>query len=465
MAGFVGRKRELRLLSEELAAVRAVGTGRCLLLRGRRRVGKSRLVEEFIERAAVPAVFYSAAGVPVERELAQFSGAVLESDLPGREQFTDVGLRSWDAALRLLTDALPDTGPSVVVLDKVPYLVANDSGFEGTLQRAWDRVLSRKPVLLILVGSDLSMMEALNTYGRPFHQRGVPLVLDPLDPAEVGEMLDLGPATAFDAHLVTGGLPLVCAEWPRGGTVREFLAHALGRQTSALAVSAELALAAEFPTETQARQVLTAIGAGERTRASIGRAVELPHASLDRALKLLIEKRVVAAERPLSTVPSKETRYRVADSYLRFWLNFLAPHRDELDRGRGDRVLDRIDAGWTSWRGRAIEPVIREALLRILPGADPVSVGGYWTRTNEVEVDLVGADRSPVAREIRFVGSIKWLERRAFDHHDLAELIVHRDRVPGTDRDTPLIVVSRAGSKVGDAVRAYGPADLIAAWH
>ena len=51
-------------------------------------------------------------------------------------------------------------------------------------------------------------------------------------------------------------------------------------------------------------------------------------------------------------------------------------------------------------------------------------MGGYWTRTNDVEVDLVGADRGPVAGRIDFVGSIKWHEDRPFDDRDLAELIV-----------------------------------------
>jgi hypothetical protein len=182
----------------------------------------------------------------------------------------------------------------------------------------------------------------------------------------------------------------------------------------------------------------------------------------------LVDKRIVSAERPLSTHPSKDTRYQVADSYLRFWLYFIGPHRSELDRGRSDRVLDRIDSGWTSWRGRAIESVIREALHRLLPDdqlSDPGAVGGYWTRTNDVEVDIVGADRSPVARQIAFVGSIKWLERRPFDHHDLAQLIMQRGRVPGAAEDTALVVVSRAGSRVENAVTAtYGPEQLIIGW-
>lgn len=88
-------------------------------------------------------------------------------------------MSSWDAAFRLLASALPDEG-GIVVLDEVPYLIGMDEHFEGTLQRAFDRELSRKRLLLIGIGSDLSMMESLNAYGRPFHQRATEMVVPPL---------------------------------------------------------------------------------------------------------------------------------------------------------------------------------------------------------------------------------------------------------------------------------------------
>lgn len=96
--------------------------------------------------------------------------------------------------------------------------------------------------------------------------------------------------------------------------------------------------------------------------------------------------------------------------------------------------MRRVTASWTSWRGAAIEPVIREALRRIsdrLPG-EPSAIGGYWTRSNDPEIDLVGADREPVARHISFVGSIKWRDRHPFDERDLAE--AHRTPVQDAGR-------------------------------
>ncbi|MEY9992882.1 AAA+ ATPase superfamily predicted ATPase [Streptomyces sp. V4I8] len=472
MRRFIGRDRELKVLHTALQSVREAsraGTaapGQCILIRGRRRVGKSSLVEEFLRRTETPSLFFTAAGGTVEDELTELLDAVSRSTLPDRGMFAEETPSQWNAAFRLLAEILPDDRPSVVVIDEVPYLMDRVDAFEGMLQRAWDRLLSRKPVLLLLVGSDLSMMEALNSYDRPFHQRGREMVVGPLNPADLAEMLDLPPAAAFDAALITGGLPLICAEWQTGADIWHFLRDSLDNPISALLVSAERSLAAEFPPQAMSREVLRAIGSGERTFTNIARAAGgIAHTTLTRATEVLTEKRVVAAELPLSLRPSKERRYRVADPYLRFWLAFLDPHMAEIERMRGDLTLSRIRERWTSWRGRAIEPLIRESLARLLPDdrlpAAP-ALGGYWTRGNDVEIDLVGADRQPVARQLLFLGSIKWRDKATFDTHDLAALQKHRAAI--TDVPVPLVAVSRNGVNCSGLQATYGPEQLLAAW-
>jgi AAA+ ATPase superfamily predicted ATPase len=468
--GFIGRKRELGVLGETLESVRAAtGSGRpgqCILMRGRRRVGKSSLVEEFIRRCGAPSVFFTAAGGSAEDELDELREAVATSTLPERALFAEESPQQWNSAFRLLAEVLPDDRPSVVVIDEVPYLTDRVDAFEGLLQRAWDRLLSRKPVLLLLIGSDLSMMEALNGYDRPFHQRGREMVLGPLSPADLAEMLGLEPAAALDAALVTGGLPLICREWTPGASMWDFLNVSLSNPLSALLVSAERSLAAEFPPQAMGREVLKAIGAGERTFTNIARAAGgIAHSTLTRATELLTAKRVVAAELPLSTRPSKERRYRVADPYLRFWLAFLGPHMAEVERMRGDLTLVRIREQWTAWRRRAVEPLVREGLARLLPDQElpaAPAVGAYWTRSNDVEIDIVGADREPVARRLLFLGSVKWLENAPFDAHDLAAL--HKHRVALTDEPVPLVAVSRSGVRCTGLQAVYGPEELLTAW-
>ncbi|MFF4619886.1 ATP-binding protein [Nonomuraea jabiensis] len=466
MDGFIGRERELAALGRYFARVGAGDRpGRAILMRGRRRVGKSRLAEEFIHRSGVPSLFFTAAHEPLADQLARFIADAAASDLPDAALFDGVAPTSWDSALRLLAQAVPQDSPSIVVLDELPFMISEDPHLEGRLQRLFDREFSRRPMLLILIGSDLSIMEAINQYDRPFYMRASEMVINPLTPADVAEKLGLAPADAIDAYLVTGGLPMILDEWPAGATVPEFLNDAIPDPTSALTVSGERALAAEFPPEAQARILLKAIGSGQRTFSSISKASGgIPGTSVQRGLQILMEKRMITAEVPLSVRPSKDRRYHITDTHLRFWLSFVEPGMPEIDRGRGDLVLRRIERSWTAWRGAAVEPVVRESLRRMdgLP-EQTGAVGGYWTRTNNPEIDLVGADREPVAKKITMVGSVKWLETRPFDHHDLGELIVHRSQMPGADTSTPLYVVSRSGCDV-EGVRHVTPDELLEVW-
>jgi DNA-binding transcriptional ArsR family regulator len=122
----------------------------------------------------------------------------------------------------------------------------------------------------------------------------------------------------------------------------------------------------------QARTVLASIGSGERTFTNIARAAgAIAHSTLTRATDVLVEKRMVAAELPISLSPSKERRYRITDSYLRYWFAFLGAHLAEIDRMRSDLTLEHIRSGWSSRRGRTVEPMVRDSLARLLPAARP----------------------------------------------------------------------------------------------
>jgi hypothetical protein len=79
-----------------------------------------------------------------------------------------------------------------------------------------------------------------------------------------------------------------------------------------------------------------------------------------------------------------------------------------------------------------------------------------------VEIDLVGADRSPVAATLLFVGSVKWHDRTAFDRHDEAALMRQRGQLTGDP--VPLVAVSRSGIDSPAVDARYGPDDLIRAW-
>jgi uncharacterized protein len=481
LAGFIGREQELGLLFKRLERVSDSRRGLSVSIRGRRQVGKSRLVQEFCDRAKVQYLFFTAVkGAPVHESVEEFLTALRESGLSADANLVPGAgaLQSWLEAFRALALVLPDS-PSVVVLDELPWLAEQDEQFDGSLQVSWDRLLASKPVLLLMLGSDVHMMERLTGYDRPFFGRADNLVLGPLNVRETGRALGLDPRDAIDAHLITGGLPGIMRSWPHGTPPMEFLRRECGDPAAPVFGVPESALLAEFPAPDNSRRVLEAIGAGHRTHANIaaavgGRGGSMPSGALSPVLRRLIEEKgVVALDEPLSERPGRPVLYRITDSNLRLYVAAGRAAHEQVRRGRADVAFALLERRWPSWRGLAVEPLVRESLQLAcasgaMPWPDVEAVGGWWNRQFDPEVDLVGADRSPVAGRIYFAGSIKWLGT-PFDRHDLADLARGAAAVPGYDYlATGLVVVSLAGRSPAlgssEAQFWWGPEDVVNAW-
>ncbi len=467
---FVGRQRDLDLLDGILERVRETERGAFVAMRGRRRVGKSRLAEEFAQRSGCPYVYFTASQQSSEVELRRFVEELARSGAPRADDIA-AGLRpqTWEAALELSAAGASRERPLILVIDEFPYLVAKDPSIEAVLQAVWDRALQAEAVLILLIGSDEAMMRALTEQGRPLYDRLREVVVRPLSPAAVGELLQLEPADALDAQLVIGGFPVLALEWGAGRTREEYLREALADPTSFLIVSAERSLSAEFPAPAP-RAVLAAIGAGARAHSTILARTDLSATAVNDTLATLQARDVVRRLTPYSTRNARKTvRWEVADPYLRFWLRFIDGNIDLVERGRGLLLVEECKRRWPSYRGSAIEQPIREALERLLPDEERLGparhVGAYWNRTGTVEIDLVGGDTTPVARRIGFVGSIKWRQSRPFSRADALELAKHREEVPGADAETPLLGVSSRGFDEDAPLDVrLAPEDLIAAY-
>lgn len=411
-----------------------------------------------MRRTGVRHLFFQAPRRGPAAALARFGTALAESDLPvGDLVSAGASPESWPAALRLAAQGASAGSPIVIVIDELPYLAEQDSGFAADLQMVWDRHLESLPVLLVGVGSDVRMMRALAEYPAELHGRPTrEMVVRPLTPVELASFARAPSAQTFERYVIVGGFPQLVDSWPGGASRRQFLEGALADSSTQLVTNALRILSAEFETESNARRVLDAIGAGERTNAKIAKASGVSNeSSLSATLKLLIEKGVVMEDLPYAVPPGrKNKRYYVSDPYLRFWLRFVGPNLDEIDRGRGDLLVERVERDWATYRGVAVEPLVRDSIERLLlePSyAEALGgarvVGSYWTRNNSVQVDLVGgADSDP--DEIAFIGSIEWRENATFGREDASRLVSQRGSVPGASR-ARLVGVSRRGFAKG----------------
>lgn len=465
-----------RWLGARLMEVRDTGMGQLLSVRGRRQSGKSTTVEHFVETSGVPYVYVTghyrmseSAQLQAATQAIRASSTPLSVDLPGTPN-------SWREWLSQIALAAAD-GPVIAVLDEFPWIAAGDrAGLEGLLQVMWDRVLERLPVLLVLIGSDLAMMERLAQHDRPLFGRVRELVMPALNPAEIASALPgAAPLDVFETYLITGGYPRLVASLQRSGaTVGEWVRESFADDLSPLAAMGRLTLSAEFPDSAAVYRVLSAIGASEPARLGLGEITStiadpgavsktVETAAL-RSLHLLVDqKRLVERELPAWASSTRLRRYRITDPYLRFWFRYVERQIDAIGRGRGDVAFAAFERDWSSWRGRTIEPVVRRAIE--LLGAIDDRLGGiesalpWWSRDGQVEVDVVGANRERTT----LLGTIKWRESGGVSRREIADLTVLRARVPRA-ADAILAAISPHGAAPAEADLSLSAADLLTAW-
>lgn len=475
---FYGRARELRQLREQLELTQSTHSARLVAIRGRRQVGKSTLVERFAESAGVPyATFTGLKGTPEGIQVARAleSAASSKHPLPGPiglDQATPVS--SWVQLFAFVRFSFGD-GPALVVFDEFPWMDETSPGLDGLLKGMLDTDLKRLPVLVILVGSDEAMMEQLFEHDRPlFGKADLQIQLEPFNPAETAEALG-GERRAmenFDAYLVTGGFPGLLDEASRTSSTREFVRRSLVQKNSALVDQAQIRLAGELADSSTGELVLRTIGADEigvvnfsRIAGELGGGITA-QTTVTRATDLLTEKGLVAVEYPGGKRNSRLKRYRIADSYLRFWFRFVDPYLRQIEVDRTDVAIKAFEAGFDTWRGKAIGPIAREGFLRLVarlgvPFESIVSVDGWWDRRGRDEFDLIGSTRQG---DVDAVGTVKWRERRKIDEHEFAETAEARSVVKSAST-ARVVAVCPAGVKQGVSFDLALDADeLLSAW-
>jgi len=154
---FVGRGRELKTLE----AFFNQSTAGLLILYGRRRIGKTRLISTFLEQQPTPNFYWMATTHNETYQLRDFSQAVLRYDPRLKGPPTpDFSFAGWEQALNHLTDIVAlDSTPHLLVLDEFSYLLRNEPAISSVFQKLWDHRFSHLPQLkLILTGSLIGMM-------------------------------------------------------------------------------------------------------------------------------------------------------------------------------------------------------------------------------------------------------------------------------------------------------------------
>lgn len=387
---FVGRGAELAALERQYAARRSS----LIPVYGRRRVGKTELLLQFID--GKPAVYFSATqklkgpqlGDLMRAAAAAFSSPTLADATPG----------SWETALRLIVDAAPRGKKLVLVLDEFQWLCESSPELPSVLQRLWDLEWQHKnDVSMILCGSVIGFMEREVLGARsPLHgRRTADLRIQPFGFREAaGFHPNWSREEQARAHFVCGGIPAYLRRFDPERSVMQNLATEFFALDAFFQREPDFLLREELAEVKQAASVLEAIALGRRSQKDIASSVGLTPSALQPHLKNLtglgyLERIVPLAPRP---APRTAVVYRIADPLLRFWFRFIDPNASALRLLAPDRAVEQVvSPQWDAFCGEGFERMCREALPTMYTDAGVTGrfqVGEYWDRA--IQLDVVG---------------------------------------------------------------------------
>ena len=391
---FIGREKELSALHELYAQDKF----QLFVLYGRRRVGKTTLLNEFSKDKAT--IFYSAEQSNNKLNLEKFSALVFnfynEQNL---EPFS-----SWTNALSYIDERQKDK-KLVLVIDEFPYLVKNNKALLSELQHLIDHKLIHGNIFMILCGSYMGFMEkeVLGSKSPLFGRRTGQLHMKPFDYQTSARFLEnFSNEEKLKLYGAFGGTPLYLQQIQSNENFEENIKRAYLKVTSYLYEEALLLLRQEVQEPGVYSAIIEAIASGHTKANEISTKIGEDSAKCLKYIKTLCELGILHKETPFGeNESSRKTIYGISDFMFRFWYRYVFTNRTLIETGAEQAVwLKRIEPDYNNYMGLVFEKVCSDYLChKNAKGKLPIlftSIGRWWgtnptTHTQE-EIDLVAND-------------------------------------------------------------------------
>lgn len=419
MSEFIGRKRELETMNNLYNRSGFQMT----VMYGRRRVGKSTLLQHFIE--GKKAIFYTAVRTSPQRNLELLGARVIEALAPDLKEFS---FKSYDQLFSFLGEKCKDER-IVFILDEFPYMAESDKYLLSVLQKYIDTSWLNGNMYLFICGSSVSFMEdeVLSEKSPLFGRRTSQIALKPFDYRESALFVpDYSSEEKAIVYGVTGGIAKYLSLFDKKLSLDENLIELFFSNHGYMYEEPVNLLSQEFRNISSYSAVIEAIASGRTRLNEIADLTKIDASTVSHAIKNLVETGILKKEFAITEENNKKKiRYSLSDHMFRFWFQFIAPYMDVISLGEGRLHYENIVKPRISqYMGEVFEDMCRYYTLLLgvknkLPCL--ITKTGKWWGTNpnkkeETDIDVVGLDlinKNAVLGECKFKNEL--LDKKVFE--------------------------------------------------
>ena len=453
---FIGRNTELKTLDKLYRSNKF----EFAVIYGRRRVGKTALINEFSKDKDT--IFFTGVETNAKQNLENFSRCIMEYQTGFA---LDSSFASFQAALEYVFQ-LAQKKRLVLVIDEYPYVARASKSFASTLQLLIDKNKDSSKLFLILCGSSMSYMaDNVLAYKAPLYgRRTAQLKIQPFDFFESCRYFEnfSGEDKAL-AYGIMGGTPQYLMQLDDQLSIEDNIKNTHLNPASSIFEEPNNLLKQEVREPAIYNAVITAIATGASKISEISGKIDEDTSVCATYIKNLISLGIVKKEMPYGEKSGRKTIYSIEDNMFRFWYRFVPGNTSLISRGAADLAYSRIAPELSAYMGGVFEEICKQYLWRLLlAGKCAVSfteLGRWWgtnpkTRTQE-EIDIMGTDKDSA-----LFGECKWTN----DKVDLGvlETLVERSSLFHFGK-THVYLFSKSGFTKGciDKAAALGNVSLV----
>ena len=394
VSNFIDREQEMETLQNEY---KRLGSS-LVILYGRRRVGKTTLISEFIKDKN--ALFFLASEESETQNRMEFKNKAAE--FIGNDLLRESSVTNWDTIFKTIMNTEFEAKP-VIVIDEFQYLGKSNPAFPSIFQRIWEEILKDKSVMVILCGSLISMMVSQTlSYNSPLYgRRTAQIRLNQIPFRYYNEFFSQKSRNELiEMYSVTGGVPKYIQSFADSNNIYTAIQKGVLNKSSYLYDEPHFLLQQEVNEIGSYFSIIKAIAAGNSKLSAIASVLEIKATSLTKYLKTLIDLDILEREVPITEEnpeKSKKGLYKIKDYYISFWFTFIYPNLSFIESGNTAIVMNKIKKGFISNQVSFVyEDICREKMWE-MNAEDKwpfnfTKIGRYWDSQTEIDIAAVDTE-------------------------------------------------------------------------